>query len=33
MGILDGGVVAGSGVRVEKREDGDGLVFVGVGEG
>ena len=33
MAILDGGVVSGSGVRVEKCEDGDGLVFVGVGEG
>ena len=32
MAILDGGVVPGSGVRVDKREDGDGLVFVGVGE-
>ena len=33
MAILDGGVVPGSRVRVDKREDGDGLVFVGVGEG
>ena len=32
MAILDGGVVPGSRVRVDKREDGDGLVFVGVGE-
>ena len=33
MAILDGGVVPGSGVRVERGKDGDGLVFVGVGEG
>ena len=33
MAILDGGVVPGSVVRVEKGEDGDALVFVGVGEG
>ena len=33
MGILDGAVVPGSGVRVERRGDGDGLVFVEVGEG
>ena len=32
MAILDGGVVPGSRVRVDKREDGDGLVFVGKGE-
>ena len=33
MAILDGGVVPGSVVRVEKGENGDALVFVGMGEG
>ena len=33
MAILDGGVVPGSMVRVEKGDDGDELVFEWVGEG